>query len=147
MWARLRTLIGNEPDIAARIAVLPLTGIGYGLYAAAFGQPNIAPPALIDALLRQAAAKVEGHRFSPRFLIGEWRDVADAWQLTRREEYRDVPRLGRKTRIGGKQRELLWTIFARLRTAIARRLRAEAGASPSAGKAGREGGGREAVVS
>jgi superfamily I DNA/RNA helicase len=118
---RLRTLIGNEPDIADRIAVRPVTGIGYELYAAASGQPDIAPPALIEALLRQAASEVEGHRFSPRFLTGEWREVVDAWQLASWEDYRDVARLGRKTRIGGKQREILWSIFAHVRAGLAER--------------------------
>src|SRR5439155_18418621 len=62
---RLRTLTGNEPDIANRIAVHPVTGIGYDLYTTAFSQPNIAPPALIEALLRQAAAAVEGPSRQP----------------------------------------------------------------------------------
>lgn len=118
---RLRTLTGNETDIADRIAVHPVTGIGYDLYTAAFGQPNIAPTALIEALLRQAATEVQGHRFSPRFLIGEWREVVDAWQLATWEDYRDVARLGRKTRIGGKQREILWSIFERVRAGLAER--------------------------
>ena len=118
---RLRTLTGNEPEIAARIAVHPVTGIGYDLYTAAFGQPNIAPPALIETLLRQAAAEVQGHRFSPRFLFGEWREVVDAWQLASWEDYRDVARLGRKTRIGGKQREILWSIFERVRAGLTER--------------------------
>jgi UvrD-like helicase C-terminal domain/AAA domain len=118
---RLRTLTGNEADIADRIAVHPVTGIGYNLYTTAFGQPNIAPPALIEVLLRQAAMEVQGHRFSPRFLIGEWREVVDAWQLTSWEDYRDVARLGRKTRIGGKQREILWSIFERVRAGLAER--------------------------
>jgi hypothetical protein len=118
---RLRTLTGNEPEIAVRIAVHPVTGIGYDLYTAAFGQPNIAPPALVEALLRQAAAEVEGHRFSPRFLFGEWCQVVDAWQLASWEDYRDVARLGRKTRIGGKQREILWSIFERVRAGLAER--------------------------
>ena len=68
---RLRTLTGNESEMADRIAVHPVTGIGYGLYTRAFGQPNIAAPALIETLLRQTATEVEGHRFSSRFLIGE----------------------------------------------------------------------------
>ena len=118
---RLRTLTDNEPDIGDRIAVHPVTGIGYDIYTTAFGQPNIAPPALIEALLRQAATEVEEHRFSPRFLIGEWREVVDAWQLASWEDYRDVARLGRKTRIGGKQREILWSIFERVRAGLAER--------------------------
>jgi superfamily I DNA/RNA helicase len=118
---RLRTLTGNQPDIAGRIAVHPVTGIGYDLYTGAFGQPNIAPQGLIETLLRQAATEVQGHRFSPRFLIGEWREVVDAWQLATWEDYRDVARLGRKTRIGGKQREVLWSIFERVRAGLADR--------------------------
>src|SRR5579885_2804138 len=118
---RLRTLTDNEPRIADRIAVHPVTGIGYELYSAAFGQPNLAPPTLIESLLRDAAAAVEGHRFTPRFLLGEWREVVDAWQLTNWDEYRDVARLGRKTRIGGKQREILWAIFERTRAGLAER--------------------------
>jgi superfamily I DNA/RNA helicase len=98
-----------------------VTGLGYDLYTTAFGQPNIAPPALIEALLRQAATEVQGHRFSLRFLIGEWREVVDAWQLASWEDYRGVARLGRKTRIGGKQREILWSIFERVRAGLAER--------------------------
>jgi superfamily I DNA/RNA helicase len=53
------------------------------------------------------------------FLLGEWREVVDAWQLRDWEAYRDVARLGRKTRIGGKQREILWSIFERARNQLA----------------------------
>src|SRR5438105_10967809 len=118
---RLRQLIGNEPEIAERIEVHPVAGIAYAMYSAAFGQPNIAPPALVRELLRQAAAQVGGQRFTERFLFGEWRDVVDAWQLKSWGAYRDVARLGRKTRIGGKQREILWSIFERVRAELARR--------------------------
>jgi superfamily I DNA/RNA helicase len=117
---RLRCLVENEAGIAERIAVNPVAGIGYELYASAFGQPNLAPPALIDTLLQQSAAAVDG-RFPARFLAGEWRDVVDAWQLKRWEDYRDVARLGRKTRIGGKQREILWAIFEQVRARLAER--------------------------
>jgi hypothetical protein len=119
--ARLRALIGNETEIAQRISVYPVTGIAYEIYTATFGHPNIAPPALIETLLRQAATDTEGHRFSPRFLTGEWREVVDAWQLTSWEAYRDVARLGRKTRIGGKQREIAWSIFERVRAGLVER--------------------------
>jgi superfamily I DNA/RNA helicase len=120
---RLQHLIGNEPDIAARIQVRQVTAIAYEMYSAAFGQPNIASSALVRELLRQAApakAGVDGQRFTERFLFGEWRDVVDARQLKNWETYRDVARLGRKTRIGGKQRETLWSIFERVRAELMR---------------------------
>lgn len=47
--------------------------------------------------------------------------MVDAWQLRTWEAYRDVSRLGRKTRIGGRQREALWQIFERLREELNRR--------------------------
>jgi hypothetical protein len=118
---RLRHLIGNEPEIAERIEVHPVTGIAYEMFSAAFGQPNIASSALVRELLRQAAGQVDGQRFTERFLFGEWSDVVDARQLKSWEGYRDVARLGRKTRIGGKQREALWSIFERARTELVQR--------------------------
>ncbi len=117
----LATLIGNEPTVASRITVKPVPAVGYDLYSERFGQPNIAAPALIKNLLAKAASEVEGHKFSSHFLFGEWSDVVDAWQLKSWETYRDVSRLGRKTRIGGKQREILWAIFERVRTGLAER--------------------------
>jgi len=54
-------------------------------------------------------------RFSLRFVEREWTDVVDAWQLDSWEAYRDVQRLGRKTRLGEKQRATLWQVFERMR--------------------------------
>ena len=118
---KLGLLVASEPEIAARIDVKSITAVGYDLYTERFGQPQIAAPALIKTLIARAAAEVEGHKFSPHFLFGEWTEVADAWQLKTWEAYRDVSRLGRKTRIGGKQREILWTIFERIRAGLAER--------------------------
>lgn len=118
---KLASLVASEPEIAARITVKALTAVGYDLYTARFGQPQIAAPALIKTLIAKAAAEVEGHKFSSHFLFGEWTEVADAWQLKTWEAYRDVSRLGRKTRIGGKQREILWVIFERVRAGLAKR--------------------------
>ena len=118
---KLDHLIGNEPVIAARIVVKSVTSVGHDLYAQAHGQPNIASEALIRSLLAQSAAGGDGSKFSPQFLFGEWTDVVDAWQLTSWDAYAQVSRLGRKTRIGGKQRETLWAIFDSVRAGLAER--------------------------
>lgn len=78
------------------------------------------PEAVLRELLGEAASATE-QNFASAFLFGEWMDVVDAWQLRSWEAYRDVSRLGRKTRIGGKQREVLWSVFARVRTGLAER--------------------------
>src|SRR5262249_29412517 len=69
---------------------------------------------------RSSTAAVEEHRFAPRFLAGEWRDVVMPGNC-RWEDYRDVARLGRKTRIGGRQREILWAVFERVHVGLAER--------------------------
>jgi mRNA-degrading endonuclease RelE of RelBE toxin-antitoxin system len=119
--AKLASLVSNEPLVSVRIVVKAVSAVGYDLYSERFGQPQIAPAALVKSLIAKAAAEVEGHRFSAQFLIGEWNDVVDAWQLRSWEDYRDVSRLGRKTRIGGKQRETLWAIFERVRLGLRER--------------------------
>lgn len=118
---KLVSLVAAEPEIASRVTVKALTSVGHELFTQKYGQPQIAPAALIKSLIARAADEVAGHRFSLHFLYGEWTDVADAWQLTTWEAYRDVTRLGRKTRIGGKQREILWAIFERVRQGLAER--------------------------
>jgi superfamily I DNA/RNA helicase/mRNA-degrading endonuclease RelE of RelBE toxin-antitoxin system len=111
---RLHRLIGNEPKIAERLEVHSMSGIGRRLYQASFGAPRIATEEVIRQLLAQAAAEVEGQKFSPYFLWTEWSQVVDAWQLESWDAYRDVERLGRKTRVAEKQRALLWSIFAKV---------------------------------
>ncbi|KQZ12525.1 DNA helicase [Mesorhizobium sp. Root552] len=118
---KLASLAGNEPQVSSRIVVKAISAVGYDLYTERFGQPQIVPASLIKSLIAKAATEVEGHRFSTQFLIGEWNDVVDAWQLRSWEDYRDVSRLGRKTRIGGKQRETLWAIYERVRNGLAER--------------------------
>ena len=59
-----------------------------------------------------------GHKFSLHFLLTEWEQVVDAWQLENWEAYRDVVRLGRKTRLPEAQRKVLWSIFERVRAGL-----------------------------
>ncbi len=112
---KLGRLIGDEPELQNRIAVRAIDEVGLELHESAFGTPRVPTASMLRALLKTASESGEAHRFSQRFLEAEWNDVVDAWQLDSWEAYRDVARLGRKTRLGEKQRALLWSIFARLR--------------------------------
>ena len=44
--------------------------------------------------------------------------MVDAWQLENWEAYRDVMRLGRKTRLAETQRAVLWSIFSKVRDGL-----------------------------
>jgi superfamily I DNA/RNA helicase len=95
-----------------------MNAIARRLYELNCGRPQIASRAAIQQSLKEAAGAVEGHKFSLPFLMTEWEQVVDAWQLESWEAYRDVVRLGRKTRLAEKQRVILWSIFERVRLAL-----------------------------
>jgi len=117
---RIRQLIGNEPHIAERLEVHSISNIGRRLYEVHFSKVTLATPQQIQETLREAGAAVEGHKFTPYFLWTEWTNVVDAWQLETWEEYRDVKRLGRKTRLQEKQRQALWSIFEKVKESLTR---------------------------
>ncbi len=73
---------------------------------------KLASRELIVELLQSSAKSIPGHKFAMPFLRTEWEQVVDAWQLDSWEAYRDVARLGRKTRLSEAQRRTLWSIFA-----------------------------------
>ncbi len=81
-----------------------LDSVAKRLYERNFGRARMADREVIAALLLDAAARAAGKPFSPRFLLSEWEQVVDAWQLETWESYRDVARLGRKTRLPEPQR-------------------------------------------
>lgn len=115
LHVKLKHLISNEPRLAERLEVHAMNAIGLRLYAANFGKPNIVTTDMLQRMIAASADEVKGHKFSQRFLLMEWEEVVEAWQLETWEAYRDVTRLGRKTRLSEKQRALLWSIFARVR--------------------------------
>lgn len=68
------------------------------------------------------------HKFNLRFILTEWDQVVDAWQLQNWESYKDVARLGRKTRLSEAQRKVLWDIFERVHAGLKeRKLKTQSG--------------------
>ncbi len=118
---KLERLVGNDEVVIGRITVRAIDAVAIALFADRLGVPQIAGESDIQSLLKEASANADDHRFSDRFLFSEWTEVVDAWQIDSREAYRDVPRLGRKTRLGEKQRQLLWSIFEGVRLGLDKR--------------------------
>ena len=118
---KLGRLIHNQPMITERLEVHSMSEIGRRLYEANMGTLTLASDEVVRELIGQAAAEIEDHKFSPHFLSTEWSRVVDAWQLESWEAYRDVMRLGRKTRLAEAQRTVLWSIFSKVRDGLAER--------------------------
>ena len=116
---KLRRLISNEPRLGDRLEVHSMQAIGERLYEVHWGKPTLATGLQIRDQLTGAAKAVPNLKFSQRFLLGEWLDVVDAWQLKTWDAYKSVKRLGRKTRLSEAQRTALWSVFERVLLTLA----------------------------
>ena len=121
LQTKLRRLLAGEPRLAERIDVYSLDAIGARLHKSLIGPVAIASRDVVDDALKAAALSVPGHKFGRHFLRTEWEHAVDAWQLDTWESYRDVARLGRKTRLPEAQRAVLWQIFEYARAVLRER--------------------------
>jgi hypothetical protein len=121
LHTKLRRLISNEPRLGERIEVHAMDAIAQRLYTLNVGPVQLAAPALVAQLLAEAAEEVGGHRFSRQFLLTEWDQIVDAWQIVSWEAYRDVARLGRRIRLSEGLRHTAWEIFFLVQQRLRRR--------------------------
>lgn len=117
---KLQNLISNQPRLAERLEILSMTAVGKRLYGAYWGKPKLATPLQIGQVLLDALKLDPGLKIGQRFLLGEWNDLVDAWQLKTWDAYRDVKRLGRKTRLSETQRRAVWVVFEHAQEALKR---------------------------
>jgi mRNA-degrading endonuclease RelE of RelBE toxin-antitoxin system len=118
LGTKLRHLIGNQPRLGERIEVHSLNTIGKRLYDTNIGKPHFANLDTLRELFSKAAEETPGSKFSLQFLLSEWEQVVDAWQLATWESYRDVVRLGRRTRLKEPQRAVAWSILEKVKAAL-----------------------------
>ncbi|HEY5107623.1 MAG TPA: 3'-5' exonuclease [Caulobacteraceae bacterium] len=119
---KLAVLAGPATGIIPRIVVAPWRGAAEELYQLAFGdRPRMAGDDVVREALEAAARNLEVSEVSTRFLVSEWTHVVDAWRIESAEAYAEVPRLGRKNRMGRARRERVWPVFAAARASLAER--------------------------
>ncbi len=121
---KLRLLPHADRNLDCRVSVRPFENVAKELFTLIHGHdPKMARQEHVALALKQAATELEFDGFADRFLMSEWRYVIDAWQINGLEAYARVPRLGRKNRLGSRQREKLWPVFERTREILARQHR------------------------
>jgi hypothetical protein len=108
---KLHRLISNEPRLAERLEVHAMNAVGLRLYEMQFGFPQMLSRDQLQKWVTAESSKIQGFKFSAGFVLSEWTDLVDTWQLNSWEQYRDVKRLGRKTRLSEPQRQMLWQVF------------------------------------
>ena len=115
---KLKRLISNEPKLGERLDIYAMNPIGQRLYKSNGGRLTLVNDDEVREIIAEVAKIIEGNTFTLRFLLDEWKQVVDAWQITSWNEYRDVKRLGRKTRLPEKKRLVLWSIYEQLLTEL-----------------------------
>ena len=115
---KLRQLISTQPQLGERMEVHAINSIATRLYELNVGKALIASPEMLRQVIEDVRKAVPESKFSTQFLLTEWAQVVDAWQLEHWEAYRDVARLGRRTRLKEPQRAILWSIFEQVRAAL-----------------------------
>lgn len=114
---KLAILSGGETRVVPTINVASFEDAPAELYTLAHGrEPYIAKDETVRAVLTREAKGVDG--LNERFVWTEWRDIVDGWNLRTAEEYFDVTRKGKRSRVGRTQREQLWPVFDRTRAAL-----------------------------
>lgn len=113
---KLRLLMGEHFDYDSRVSINSFLGVAKELFTLATGLgPHMADRELVRRMLASSAEEADLGEFSQQFTHSEWENVVDAWQLTTAGAYGEVPRMGRKNRLGSRQRERLWPIYEAVR--------------------------------
>lgn len=117
LQTKVNILNGDDKSVAPNIHVASFIEAARGLFELNTGQrPHIVRDEFITKSLMEIAPDEE-----QSFLNSEWREVIDPWQISSLDEYADISRTGRRSRISKGQRERFWPIFEAFRKRLSDR--------------------------
>lgn len=120
--AKLAILLADDPGKLGRVSIASFEDAASELFQLATGRrATIATFDAQQAALERVMADLGYTELSARFVTAEWRQIVDAWNLADLASYAKVPRIGRRNRLGSKQREALWPVFEAARRTLAAR--------------------------
>ena len=110
------------PDGAARggLTVLSIEEVMLQAGREVLPSPQFATAAVIAGHVRSAMAAHGYDRHRAGFVIGEFLDVVDAWQIRTLKDYLAVTRLGRRTPLNAEHRKALWPLYVHVRHQLAK---------------------------
>ena len=119
---KLRMLLADAPGMLNRVSVASFEDAATELYQLVTGRrASIASLEIQQGAIERAMLDLGYSDLPTRFVAAEWRHVVDAWNLMDLASYAAVPRIGRRNRLGSKQREALWPVFEAARAVLASR--------------------------
>jgi hypothetical protein len=119
---KVRILLGPHAGVVPRIVVASFQGMADELFQLIHAsKPFVATLAMVETTIDKARSEAGLAEFSTRFLLSEWINVIDPWQVSSEDDYARIPRTGRAKRLGAQQRARIWPVFAQVRKSIAAR--------------------------
>jgi UvrD-like helicase C-terminal domain/AAA domain len=117
--AKLTVLAPETGGIVPRITVSDWHGVADELFQLIHGRrPRIVAADMLRTMTAKASEAAGVRGFTQRFLLSELTNVVDAWGIDGPESYASVPRLGRRSPLGPRQRERLWSVFGAVAAAL-----------------------------
>lgn len=110
-----------EPESLPTLVIASLDEIARDIYTANAGSIHQIDDFDLLDLIASIVKQGDQVSLSPQFLLDEWQDVVDGWNLNDWSQYRDFKRLGRKTRLSESRRREVWGLFEQLRRVLAKR--------------------------
>lgn len=107
-------LLTKDPRVGERLEVTALDDLAKRLWRAMDGPQTISEPSDVERSIVSAMETAGSLTLSPKFVVDEFWTVVDALQVHSWEQYRDVRRLGRKTRLPASVRGNLWSVYERV---------------------------------
>ncbi len=111
---KLKHLIGNTPRLAERLEIHSMDAVALRLHKFNTAKKTTLNRSQLYSLVTSLGKAHSEITFSNAFVFEEWLQVVDAWQLHTWDDYRDVKRMGRKTRLSENQRQALWGLFEKV---------------------------------
>ena len=104
-------------EVSSRISVESLSSLILRLHTEQFGPSEVVEPSQVQEILH-AAASDQNNIVDRDFLFDEWNLIVDAWNVESADDYRNLPRLGRKVRMAASRKDELWKVFASARSRL-----------------------------
>jgi len=108
---KLHRLLQGEPDLLDRLDVLAMQDLGERIHTAQLGRPQLITPDELRALIQRDAPAEISRIYGEAFVVEEFNEIIDGFALQDWHSYRDVRRLGRRSRLHEARRRLLWQGF------------------------------------
>jgi len=115
---RIKKLLVGSPMLGDRIDVYAFDDVAQNLYSRLRVKKSIVSFKNVSEMIEAERTREPDLKISTAYLLSEWRDVVDAWQVRSWDEYKDAKRLGRRKRLSEQQKQKVWAIFSRVQETL-----------------------------